>query len=215
MEYSIVLLVFVSIIFSGCKKKLEDLNGNNVEFEVTEFELEETITFNVPNTIFTVPLAICWDIPLTTVAFKEMVAASNPNPYAHLVHDIIPTTIKMELIGVSDCDFAMLDEVKAYMVDKDVQDKADIIIYDPNNPSMAYNAKHMGTYNDSNGGTTVPNNIGNTMYLTPNPDIRLDEFIHDQDFQVYMDMTIDKTFVEDFATIKTTLGLSVKLINEN
>ena len=53
------------------------------------------------------------------------------------------------------------------------------------------------------------------MYLTPNPDIRLDEFIHDQDFQVYMDMTIDKTFVEDFATIKTTLGLSVKLINEN
>ena len=109
----------------------------------------------------------------------------------------------------------MLNEVQVYMVDKDVQDKADIIIYDPNNPSMAYNAKHMGTYNDSNGGTTVPNNIGNTMYLTPNPDIRLDEFIHDQDFQVYMDMTIDKTFVEDFATIKTTLGLSVKLINQN
>ena len=51
MKYSIVLLVFVSIIFNGCKKKLEKLNGNNVEFEVTEFELEETITFNVPNLI--------------------------------------------------------------------------------------------------------------------------------------------------------------------
>jgi len=215
MKYSIVLLVLVSIIFSGCKKKLEKLNGNNVEYEVTEFELTETITFQVPNTIFTVPLNICWDIPLLTVPFKEKVATSNPNPYAHLVHDIIPTTIKMELIGVEGCDFAMLNEVQVYMVDKDVQDKADIIIYDPNNPSMAYNAKHMGTYNDSNGGTTVPNNIGNTMYLTPNPDIRLDEFIHDQDFQVYMDMTIDKTFVEDFATIKTTLGLSVKLINQN
>ena len=39
------------------------------------------------------------------------------------------------------------------------------------------------------------------------------EFIAGKSYPV--DMTIDKTFVEDFATIKTTLGLSVKLINQN
>jgi len=67
----------------------------------------------------------------------------------------------------------------------------------------------MGTY------LNVPDNIGNIMYLTPDPDIKLDEFIHDEDFKIYMDMELDKTFVEDIATIKTTLTLSVKLINQN
>ena len=209
MKYSIVLIVFVSIIFSSCKKKLEDLNGNNIEYEVTEFELEETITFSVPNTIFTVPLAICWDIPIITIPFEGMIATSNPNPYAHLTHEIIPKSIKMELIGVSDCDFSMLRDVKVYMVDKDVQNTEDIVIYDPSTPGTAYNAKHMGTY------LNVPDNIGNIMYLTPDPDIKLDEFIHDEDFKIYMDMELDKTFVEDIATIKTTLTLSVKLINKD
>ena len=209
MKYSIVLLVFVSIIFSSCKKKLEDLDGNNVEYEVTEFELEETITFSVPNTVFTVPLGICWDIPFITIPFKGMIPSSNPNPYAHLTYDIIPKSIKMELIGVSDCDFSMLRDVKVYMVDKEVQNTEDIVIYDPNSPGTPYNAKHMGTY------LNVPDNIGNILYLTPDPDIKLDEFIHDEDFKIYMDMELDKTFVEDIATIKTTLTLSVKLINQN
>ena len=52
MKYPIVLLVLVSIIFSGCKKKLEKLNGNNVEYEVTEFELGENITLIIPNSEF-------------------------------------------------------------------------------------------------------------------------------------------------------------------
>jgi len=214
MKILLVYLFAFAVVLGSCKK-LEEFEGNNVEFEKTEFEFTETMTFRIPNTVFTMPLSICWSIPLTTVDFNEMVPAENPNPYAHLVKHIIPKSIKMELVGVEACDLAMLDEVQVFMVDSSVTNMGDIIFFDPNNPTAEYNAKKMGEYfNADNGTNKIPDDIGNIMYLEPDQDIELDEFIHDQKFNVYMMATIDKTFVEDYATIKTTLDLDVTLINE-
>lgn len=204
----IVLAAAVALSLFACKKE-GDLDGNNVEYETTQFQLTEQLTFSIPNSIFTIPLNICWDIPFTTVAFDQMIPSANPNPYAHLVYDIKPRQVKMELLNISGCDFSMLDDVKIYMVDKDVNSIGDIVIYDENNPTAFYNAKLMAS------ASNISNNVGSVLYPTIDPNITLDEFIWDQDFKIFMDAEIDKTFVEDEALIKTTLDLDVTLINDN
>ena len=147
IKFIIYTVIAFSFTLSSCKKKLEDYHGNNVTYEVTEFSTTEQMTFQIPNTVFTFPLSVCWSIPFgQEVSFDEMVPAENPNPYADLVYDITPDTIKMELVGVEACDFSMMKTVEVYMVDKTVQSKNDIVYYDPQNPNAYYNAKKMGQY---------------------------------------------------------------------
>ena len=218
MKYLIVLLVFVSIIFSSCKKKLEGLDGNNVAYEVTEFELEEKITLIIPNPDFSwIPtLFNCVDIPTTpilapdgVVNFESFVPTQNPNPYAHLVYDIRPKAITMELTNITDCDFGMLENVEVYLTDSSVTDPSQFILQDPNNISAPHNAVKIGE-------RTIPSDYSsNIILLDINPNAILDQFIHSQSFKTYANMNFDKAFTEDEAIIKTSLLLSVKLINEN
>ena len=49
LQKLIALAIIISV--SGCKK-LEKYEGNNVSFEPTVFELEETISLTVPNSAF-------------------------------------------------------------------------------------------------------------------------------------------------------------------
>ena len=72
------------------------MNGNNVEYEVTQFELEENITLIIPNSEFSwIPdLVNCMDISiLGGVNFESFVPTQNPNPYAYLTYDIQPKSI--------------------------------------------------------------------------------------------------------------------------
>lgn len=216
MGKSVMILLGLAIVIAACKK-LEDYNGNKVPFEKTYLKQKETMTFAIPNDVFSTSWDIpCWSIPFgQEIAFEALIPAENPNPYAHLVYDIVPSTIKMELVGVESCDLSMLKTVEVFMVDKDVNAVGDIVFYDPNNPSAIYNAKKMGEYyNAANGTNEIPENIGYTMNLLPDVNIKLDEFIHDQDFKIYMKSVIDKVFVQDTAYIKTTLDLDVILLNE-
>lgn len=217
MKYSIVLLVFVSIIFSSCKKKLEDLDGNNVEYEVTEFELEEKITLIIPNPDFSwIPtLFNCVDIPTTpilapdgVVNFESFVPTQNPNPYAHLVYDIRPKAITMELTNITDCDFGMLENVEVFLTDSSVTDASQFILQDPNNTSAPHNAVKIGELMNVSDGSNI-------IELDVNSDAVLDQFIHNNSFNTYANMNLDKAFTEEQAIIKTKLLLSVKLINEN
>ena len=211
MKYSIVLLVFVSIIFSSCKKKLEDLNGNNVNYEVTEFELTENITLIIPNSEFSwIPNLInCMDISLIGgVNFESFVPTQNPNPYAHLVYDIRPKAIVMELTNITDCDFGMLENVEVFLTDSSVTDPSQFILQDPNNISAPHNAVKIGELMTVYDGSNI-------IELVVNPNAVLDQFIHNQSFKTYANMNLDKAFTEDEAIIKTSLLLSVKLINEN
>ncbi|HAE31124.1 MAG TPA: hypothetical protein DCF89_08415 [Flavobacteriales bacterium] len=206
------ILLITSLLFIGSCTKEEDLEGNNVTFEATHFSLEERITLTIPNTVLSGIsfITACWDIPFgAEINYEQMVSASNPNPYAYLVEDIKPKTIKMELMNVEGCDFSMLDNVDIYIVKKDVVNMSDIVVYDPLLPDNSYNAKFIGSVSN------IGNDVGNTLYPTVDPNVTLDEFIHDNDFQIYMNMEIDKTFTSETAIIKATLDLDVKLINEN
>ena len=214
MKYSIVLLVLVSIIFSGCKKKLEKLNGNNVEYEVTEFELVETITLVIPNDQFNFqgvlncqPLEL-FGIPFGPINFESFVPTQNPNPYAHLVYDIRPKTVTMELTNITDCDFGMLENVEVFLTDSSVTDPSQFILQDPNNISTPHNAVKIGELMTVEDGSNIIN-------LVVNENAVLDQFIHNQSFNTYANMNLDKAFTEDAAIIKTSLLMSVKLINEN
>lgn len=204
-----ILAVTALVFLSTCKKE-EDLDGNNVSYEPTNFVLEERITLTIPNDILSAFsfITACWDLPFN-VNYEQMVPAANPNPYAHLVKDIRPREIKMELLNVEGCDFSMLDKVDIYMVDKEVADISDIMFFNPLVPTDPYNAKKIASLDN------VPDGIGSVLYPEIDPNIKLDEFIHDQDFQIYMNMDIDKSFTSEVAMIKTTLELDVTLINNN
>ena len=202
---SLILIVF----FASCTKE-EDLDGNNIAFESTQFTLQERISLTIPNTVLSGIsfLTACWDIPFgAEISYEQLVPSSNPNPYAYLVKDIKPKVIKMELLNVEGCDFSMLDNVDIYIVDKEVVNITDIVVFDPLNPTASYNAKFLASVEN------IPDGVGSILYPNVMPDVTIDEFIHDDDFQIYMNMKIDKTFTSEVALIKATLDLDVTLIN--
>ena len=209
MKRITLLLFLIIVLFTTCKKE-QDLDGNNVAFETTSFILQERISLTIPNTILSGIsfITACWDIPFgAQISYEQLVPSSNPNPYAYLVKDIKPKVIKMELLNVEGCDFSMLDNVDIYIVDKDVVNITDMVIYDSSNPTSSYNAKFLASV------ANIPDGIGSVLYPTVDPDVTIDEFIHDTDFQIYMNMKIDKTFTSEVALIKATLDLDVTLIN--
>jgi len=211
MKYSVLLVVLVTVLFSSCKKKLEDYDGNNVEYEITEFEIEENITLIIPNSEFSwIPnLVNCMDISLIGgVNFESFVPTQNPNPYAYLTYDIRPVGITMELTNIPDCDFGMLENVEIYVTDSSVTDASQFILQDPNNTSAPHNAVKIGELMTVNDGSNI-------IELDVNEDAVLDQFIHNESFNTYANMNLDKAFTEEEAIIKTSLLMSVKLINDN
>jgi hypothetical protein len=191
--------------------KLEELEGNNTEYEVTQFELEENVTLIIPNSEFSwIPdLINCMDISiLGGVNFESFVPTQNPNPYAYLTYDIQPKSISMELTNITDCDFGMLENVEIYLTDSSVTDPSQFILQDPNNTSAPHNAVKIGELMNVSDGSNI-------IELDVNPNAVLDQFIHNNSFNTYANMNLDKAFTEEQAIIKTKLLLSVKLINEN
>ena len=204
-----ILSLILIVLFASCTKE-EDLDGNNIAFESTQFTLQERISLTIPNTVLSGIsfITACWDIPFgAEISYEQLVPSSNPNPYAYLVKDIKPKVIKMELLNVEGCDFSMLDNVDIYIVDKEVVNMTDIVVFDPLNPTASYNSKFLASIDN------IPDGVGSILYPNVIPDVTIDEFIHDDDFQIYMNMKIDKTFTSEVALIKATLDLDVTLIN--
>ena len=216
MRKVLILLPLLCVLLTSCVK-LEELEGNNTEYEVTQFELEENVTLIIPNPDFSwIPsLLNCVDIPPTPifapgglVNFESFVPTQNPNPYAYLTYDIQPKSISMELTNITDCDFGMLENVEIYVTDSSVTDPSQFILQDPNNTSAPHNAVKIGELMNVSDGSNI-------IELDVNPDAVLDQFIHNNSFNTYANMNLDKAFTEEQAIIKTKLLLSVKLINEN
>ena len=210
MKKFLIFLLLPTVLISSCAK-LEELEGNNVEYEVTQFELEENITLIIPNSEFSwIPdLVNCMDISIIGgVNFESFVPTQNPNPYAYLTYDIQPKSIVMELTNITDCDFGMLENVEIYVTDSSVTDASQFILQDPNNTSAPHNAVKIGELMNVSDGSNI-------IELDVNTDAVLDQFIHNQSFNTYANMNLDKAFTEEQAIIKTKLLLSVKLINEN
>lgn len=210
MRKVLILLPLLCVLLTSCVK-LEELEGNNIEYEVTQFELEENVTLIIPNSQFSwIPdLINCMDISiLGGVNFESFVPTQNPNPYAYLTYDIQPKSISMELTNITDCDFGMLENVEIYLTDSSVTDPSQFILQDPNNTSAPHNAVKIGELMNVSDGSNI-------IELDVNPDAVLDQFIHNNSFNTYANMNLDKAFTEEQAIIKTRLLLSVKLINEN
>ncbi len=210
MRKVLILLPLLCVLLTSCVK-LEELEGNNTEYEVTQFELEENVTLIIPNSQFSwIPdLINCMDISiLGGVNFESFVPTQNPNPYAYLTYDIQPKSISMELTNITDCDFGMLENVEIYVTDSSVTDPSQFILQDPNNTSAPHNAVKIGELMNVSDGSNI-------IELDVNPDAVLDQFIHNNSFNTYANMNLDKAFTEEQAIIKTRLLLSVKLINEN
>ena len=216
MKKFLIFFLIASVSSSSCVK-LEELEGNNVEYEVTQFELEENITLIIPNSEFSwIPNLInCMNIPSIPlvneegiVNFESFVPTQNPNPYAYLTYDIQPKSILMELTNITDCDFGMLENVEIYVTDSSVTDASQFILQDPNNTSAPHNAVKIGELMNVSDGSNI-------IELDVNSDAVLDQFIHNNSFNTYANMNLDKAFTEEQAIIKTKLLLSVKLINEN
>ncbi|MCB9196473.1 MAG: hypothetical protein H6600_02835 [Flavobacteriales bacterium] len=224
-----LLVIFpILILFGGCKKKLEELEGNNVPYEETYVTITEVISMDIPNSAFnwggvfnctTIPFGLSTD-------YDAFIPTQNPNPYAHLVDDIQALTVKMELTNIPNCDFDMLELVDIYLVDlvdtcgNPINDPAQLVLpedgviyYGSCNTTVHeagpyYNAVKLGSYDNFYGG------IGDIIYLDINPDGRMDQFIHAQNFQTFAHMVFDKAFTESSANIKTTMELKAKLINK-
>ncbi|WP_338409176.1 hypothetical protein [uncultured Flavobacterium sp.] len=210
MKKFLALMLLSTVLTSSCVK-LEELEGNNVEYEITEFELEEKITLIIPNSEFSwIPNLInCMDISLIGgVNFESFVPTQNPNPYAHLVYEIRPKAIIMELTNITDCDFGMLENVEVFLTDSSVTDPSQFILQDPNNLSAPHNAVKIGELMTIEDGSNIIN-------LVVNQNAVLDQFIHNQSFNTYANMNLDKAFTQDEAIIKTSILMSVKLINDN
>jgi len=210
MKKFLVFLLLATVLISSCVK-LEELEGNNIEYEETEFELDENITLVIPNSEFSwIPNLInCMDISLLGgVNFESFVPTQNPNPYAHLVHDIKPKRISMELTNITDCDFGMLESVEVFLTDSTVTNASQFILQDPNNISAPHNAVKIGELMTVEDGSNIIN-------LVVNENAVLDQFIHNQSFNTYANMNLDRAFTENEAVIKTKLTMSVKLINKN
>lgn len=222
------LIIPVGLVFFGCKKKIEDLEGNNVPFEETYVTITEVISMDIPNSAFNWGGFLnCTSIPFGgTSDYDAFIATQNPNPYAHLVDDIQALEIKMELTNIPDCDFDMLQSVEVYLVDladtcgNVINDAAQMVLPDDgviyagtcntsiHEPGPYYNAVLLGSYDNFYDG------MGDIIYLNPNPDARMDQFIHAQNFQTYTFLVFDKAFTEESANIKTTMNLKAKLIND-
>jgi hypothetical protein len=211
---SLILIISISTLINSCKK-LDTYEGNNQDFELTNFEFEEVITLEIDNNLLDfqgvgncLPLQI-WPFPAFSINYEAFIPTENPNPYTHLVYNVRPKSVRLELVNIPDCDFGMLEDVKVYLVKNGVTGTInDFTIQNPNDPSAEHNAVKIGEYQN------IPDGIGLVMDLTTNDNAILDQFIYDGTFQTFMSLNFDKAFTSSQAIIKATLIMDVTLINE-
>lgn len=214
--------VLTILLFSGCnkEKKLGKLDGNNVEYSNTPIELEETIYIKVPNTVLPFSAAgwgACQGLGIFgNVSYENIIETENPNPYAHLVRNIRPIEIEMELTSVESCDFSMLDETLELVIcNHNFTEDSTFNFRDPNNDKAYYNAVKLGSYSNQSGSNNAFDNSGSTtLKLVLEEDVLLDQFIAQGLFNIHMKMKVDKAFTDDFAIIKTVMKLKAELDNE-
>ncbi len=228
------LVLFIYLSFSTTCKKLENYEGNNIEFKETTFEIEDQITYVIPNSELDfsqvtiggtnynlLSFANCMDLKVPslltfglgeiafTLDYAAFLPTTNPNPLADLAHDIHPKSIELELTNITDCDLSMLEEVTLYLVMDDVTGSvSDFTMQDPANPQESHNAVKLGQY------LNIPESVGSKLNLVVNEDAVLDQFIHAGTFQTYMSIEFDKAFTADEAIIKSSMKFEVTLNNE-
>ena len=115
----------------------------------------------------------------------------------------------MEIIDIPDCDFGMIRNLEVYAVDNDITDASQFILQNPSDPSAPHNAVKVGEF------LNIPDGIGHTIFLDPNENAIMDQFIHAGDFKTYAFLVFDKAFTEESALIQSKMTFSVTLINEN
>lgn len=230
----LTILIFFVFSFSTTCKKIENYNGNNIEFSETIFEIEDDITYVIPNSELDfsqvtiaginynlLSFANCMDLKVPsiltfglgeidfTLDYATFIPTSNPNPLADLAHDIHPKSIELELTNITDCDLSMLEEVTLYLVmDNITGSVSDFTMQNPANPQESHNAVKLGQY------LNIPESIGSKMELIVNEDAVLDQFIHAGTFQTYMSIEFDKAFTAEEAIIKSSMKFEVTLNNE-
>ncbi len=203
---AILIFCVVGFLFSGCDKA--KLEGNSKEYEETNFELVESISLAIPNTIFTAGgLFSCVSLPFN-ISYDAFIPTENPNPFAKLARNMIPLEVEMEMTQVEgNCGFAMLDFVEVYLCLEGIDDPNDFTFRDPNNPNADFNAVKVGQF------LNIPDGVGNKINLDVEPNAVLDKFIKAGDFLTYTKMAIDKGFTNDYAIIKTKLKIAAQLDN--
>lgn len=216
---SISFLVLLSVSSCNKEKKLAKLEGNKKVYSDTPVELEETIYLKVPNTVLPFSAGgwgACQSLGiLGPINYENIIEAENPNPYAHLVKNIRPLTVQMELTSVESCDFSMLDGVLDVVIcNNTFTSDSTFVFRDPNNLTARYNAVRLGTYSSQNGSNNAFDIPGSrTLELVLEDDVVLDQFIRQGTFNISMKMKVDKAFTDDFAIIKTVMTLSAELDN--
>ena len=233
-SHRLLSLIFVIILFSTTCKKLENYEGNNIEFRETIFEIEDEITYIIQNSELDfsqvtigginynlLSFANCMELKVPalltfglgdidfTIDYEAFIPTSNPNPLADLANDIHPKSLELELTNITDCDLSMLEEVTLYLVMDDVSGSvSDFTMQNPANPTEPHNAVKLGQY------LNIPESVGSKMSLVVNEDAVLDQFIHAGTFQTYMSLVFDKAFTANEAIIKSSMKFEVKLTNE-
>lgn len=223
MIFKIVSIAFLAFfITTSCNKdkKLAKLDGNSKVYTNTPLELEETIYIKVPNTVLPFSLAgwgACQSLGIFgPINYQNIIETQNPNPYAHLVRNIRPISVLMELTSVESCDFSMLDDrLELVICNHNFTTDSTFKYRDPLNPSAYYNAVKLGYYSNQNGTNNAFDNSGSTrLELVLEEDVLLDQFIAQGLFNLHMKMKVDKAFTDDFAIIKTVMRLSAELDNK-
>lgn len=209
MIRKIITISLTSILFfTGCDKA--KLEGNSKVYEETNFELIESISLAIPNTIFTAGgIGNCVSLLGIQIPYEAFIPTENPNPYANLARNLVPLEVEMEMTQVEGtCGFAMLEQVEVFLCLEGITDANDFTFRDPNNPNADYNAVKVGEF------LNIPDGIGNKINLDVEPNALLDKFIKAGNFLTYTKMSIDRGFTDDFAIIKTKLKIAAQLDNQ-
>lgn len=180
MKSFIVFLVLISVLVSGCEKMNTD---ELYEFKETRTQYTERLTMTFPSIIgFNIP----WIISIPTVGATFTEKYQSNNPYLHLVDDVKAVRIKSILIAPVGKDFSFIKNKKVY-------------ISTPTQPEIL-----LGRVDN------LPDNVGNVMYLVPQPNIRLDKYMTEE-MDMRIEIDADKSLLQEVqVAIELTVDARIK-----
>ena len=180
MKKFLVFLTLFSVVSFGCEK----FNSDELyDYKETRTQYTERLTMSFPSIIgFSLP----WIISIPTVGATFTEKYQSNNPYLHLVDDVKPIRIKSILIAPAGKDFSFIKNKKVY-------------ISTPTQPEIL-----LGRVDN------LPDNVGNVMYLIPQPNVKLDKYMTEE-MDMRIEIDADKSLLQEVqVAIELTVDARIK-----
>lgn len=178
-----ISMFLLLILQTSCEKDLE----TKPVFKETFLEYKETLTIQ-----FESPVSIGFPIPWIPISLNDSASGRVADPLVQVVENIQLKTMMItmeEATGTSNKTFDFLKHL-------------DISISKGNLPKVKI--AHA---------TNISDNIGDVLYLTPEKDVVIDDYVKNGDYDIHMD--IDTKYAPSLGTLtlRADMIFDVRLIN--